>query len=180
MDLQMGKIVGGMFITIDRAGKELFEINMYPVFQDDNDVDRVLMFSMYKKKFNTSNVDDIKEAFDNVVKSASGQHIRDSIHITRFGNIEICVVKDTMSYEVLYNDSLYLTLCNQIEKGYSVCYFATRKAPKYIKVKELRYILGSSSILFFLNLVIDVLYINNKRAVVFILLLNSLDISNMD
>lgn len=163
MNLQMGKVIGGMFITVDRTGKEMFEVNMYPVFQDAEGVDRVLMFSMHKKKFTTTHIDEIKETFDSVVKSASGQNIRDLIHVTRIGNTEICVVKDIMSYEVLYNDTVYLTLSDQIEKGHSMCFFATRKAPKYIAVKELRYILGSASLLFFLNLIMTIYYINNNK-----------------
>lgn len=168
MNLHIGKVVGGMFITVDRTGKEMFEINMYPVFKDSEDVDRVLMFSMFKKKFRTTDINEIKEIFDTTVNETSGQNIRDLIQVTRIGSKEICVVKDIMSYQVLYNDTLYLTLSDQIEKDHSMCFFATRKAPKYIEVKELRYIPSSTSLLFFLNLVTTIYYIGNNKRRIFI------------
>lgn len=152
-NLKFGKVVGGMFITGECPTKRTFEVNMYPVFTDSEGNEKVLMMSMYKKKFNTSDIHEMNEKIEEIITNTEGQNIRNLINVTRIGNVELSVVKDIMSYEVLYNGSLYMTLSDTLEKGYSMCFIASRKAPKYIEAKDLVYLTRSNSTVYFFYII---------------------------
>lgn len=147
--LKLGKVIGGMFITGECPTKEIFEVNMYPIFTDSEGKKRVLMQSMLKKKFVTSDIHVMNQKIDEIISITEGQDIRGYIDVTRvsnskFGTVEICVCKDILSHQVMYNGASYMYISDEIERpGYSVCYFANRKAPKYIEIKELVYLTGS-------------------------------------
>lgn len=137
-EIRFGKIIGGMFVTGEYGPNQIFEVNMYPIFTDAEGNEKVLMNSMYKKKFVTSDINVMTEKINEVIAAAESQIIRDYIKVTRIKNIELSVIQNSMSYEILYNDAKYMTICTEVErKGYSVCYFASRRAPKYIETKDL-------------------------------------------
>lgn len=150
-EIKFGKIIGGMFVTGECTSKEIFEVNMYPIFINAEGNEKVLMNSMYKKKFVTSDINVMQEKINEVIAASESQIIRDYIKVTRTKNTELSVIQNSMSYEILYNDSKYMTICTEVEReGYAICYFASRRAPKYIETKDLVRLTGSNvSLIYF-------------------------------